>query len=204
MDTKEKILQYASHKFLSIGIRNVTMDMLASELAISKRTIYELFGDKEMLVIESLRHMILQNNKQLVKIIENTDNVVEAVFLITRHQEKMRKDYPVVFVEDVKKYFPLVNASFFASKNDLKKFSVSYVLLEKGMKEGVFRRDLKTELVDHFIHEIITLVHTSERIRSFNPCDADVLNNIFLPYLRGICTAKGLELMDQYFEEKNN
>jgi TetR/AcrR family transcriptional regulator, cholesterol catabolism regulator len=203
MDTKEKILHHACRKFLSIGIRNVTMDTLASELAISKRTIYELFGDKDTLVIESIRRMIIENNNELLAIIENTENVIEAIFLITNRQKQMRREFPTVFTEDIKKYFPMVHASFYSSKSDLKQFSVSYALLEKGMKEGIFSKELKTELVDNFLQEIISLVHTSERIRSLNPTDTEVINNIFLPYLRGICTHKGLELMNKYFEENN-
>lgn len=201
MDTREKILHHACRKFLSIGIRSVTMDNLASELGVSKRTIYELFGDKDTLVIESIREMIIQNNSELLTIIDRTENVVEAIFLITNRQKQMRREFPTVFVEDIKKYFPLVHASFYSSKSNLKQFSVTYTLLEKGMKEGIFRNDLKTELVDNFLQEMISLVHTSERIRSLNPTDIEVISNIFLPYLRGICTPKGLELMHTYFEE---
>jgi TetR/AcrR family transcriptional regulator, cholesterol catabolism regulator len=203
MDSKEKILQHASKRFLSIGIRNVTMDSLATELAISKRTIYELIGDKDTLVIESIRYMIIENNKELLKIIETTDNVIEAIFIIISRQEQMRRDFPVVFIEDIKKYFSAVQASFYSSKSNLKQFSITYPLLEKGIKQGVFRKDLKIELVDNFIHEIITMVHTSDRIRCLNPADIDVFYNIFLPYLRGICTEKGLNLMNKYFEERD-
>jgi AcrR family transcriptional regulator len=204
MDQKEKILQHASQKFLTVGIRNVTMDSLATELSVSKRTIYELFGDKDKLVIESLRFMILENNKEFLKIIEVADNVVEAIFLITKRQDEMRKQFPVVFMEDIKRYFPLVQASFYSCKSNLKQFSATFTMLEKGVKEGIFRKDLQIELVDNFIHEIISLIHTSERIRVLNPGDKDVFNNIFLPYLRGICTNKGLNLIDKFFEEESN
>jgi len=204
MDTRQKILTYACQQFLAIGIRNVTMDALASELAVSKRTIYELFGDKTSLVIESLRFMILENNKELIGIIQSADNVVEALFMIVRQQKEKRKEYPVVFIEDLKKYFPMVHASFYSRKDDLKKFSAFFTLLEKGMKEGVFRNDLKIELVDNFIHEAISIVHTSERIRLLTPCDREVINSIFLPYFRGICTQKGLDLMKTYFEERHD
>jgi TetR/AcrR family transcriptional regulator, cholesterol catabolism regulator len=204
METKEKILKRASGMFTSLGIRNVTMDSLASELGISKRTIYEMFRDKDELVIESLRYMIIENNKELLEIIKDTENVVEAMFLITRRQEKRRKEFPRVFLEDIKKYFPLVQASFYSCKDDLKKFSATFTLLELGRKQGIFRTDLMTELVDNFIHEIISIIHTSDRIRLLNPADKDVLHSIMLPYFRGICTAKGLGLMNKYFEEQNN
>jgi len=202
METRERILEHASKKFMSIGIRNVTMDTLANELSISKRTIYELFGDKDNLVIESLRFMILENNKQLLSIIENAENVVEAIFLIMKRQKEMREDFPVVFVEDIKRYFPLVQASFYSCKSDLKQFSASFTLLEKGISQGIFRNDLQIELVDNFIHELVSLLHTSERIRVLNPSDKDIFYNLLLPYFRGICTEKGLKLIDNELLEK--
>jgi len=202
MQTRDRILEHSSKKFIRFGIRNVTMDVLANELSISKRTIYELFGDKDKLVIESLRYMILENNGQLLSIIENAGNVVEAIFLIVKRQKEMRESFPVVFVEDVKKYFPLVQASFYSCKNNLKQFSASFTLLEKGIAQGIFRNDLRIELVDNFIHEIVSLLHTSERIRAMEPSDKDIFLNIFLPYFRGICTDKGLKLIDKELLEK--
>lgn len=204
MDAKDKILGKASEMFISLGVRNVTMDTLAAELGISKRTIYELFSDKDALVIECIRHIIVENNKGFLKIIESSENVVEAMFQIIRIQKENRRNYPKVFTEDIKRYFPLVQASFYSSKHDLEKFSATFTLLEKGREQGIFRTDLRTDLVDNFIHEIISIVHTSDRIRLLNPSDSDLISNIMLPYFRGICTPKGLELMIKYFEEINN
>lgn len=204
MEAKDKILGKASEMFISLGVRNVTMDALAGELGISKRTIYELFNDKDALVIECIRHIIVENNKGFLKIIESSENVVEAMFQIIRIQKENRRNYPKVFTEDIKRYFPLVQASFYSSKHDLEKFSATFTLLEKGREQGIFRTDLRTDLVDNFIHEIISIVHTSDRIRLLNPSDSDLISNIMLPYFRGICTPRGLELMIKYFEEIKN
>lgn len=201
METREKILAKASEMLLSLGIRNVTMDLLYESLGMSKRTIYEHFRNKEELVIESIHFIIVENNKELLEIIESSENVVEAIYLITLRQEQYRREFPKVFVEDIKKYFPLVQASFFSNKDRLKQFSASYTLLEKGLKEEIFCKDLRIDLVDNFIHEIISMIHTSDRIRLLKPSDREVACSIFIPYLKGICTAKGLKLMDKYFDE---
>lgn len=201
METREKILAKASEMLLSLGIRNVTMDLLSESLGMSKRTIYEHFRNKEELVIESIHFIIVENNKELLEIIESSENVVEAIYLITLRQEQYRREFPKVFVEDIKKYFPLVQASFFSNKDRLKQFSASYTLLEKGLKEEIFCKDLRIDLVDNFIHEIISMIHTSDRIRLLKPSDREVACSIFIPYLKGICTAKDLKLMDKYFDE---
>lgn len=200
MDNKEKILIHASELFVARGIRNVTMDMIASDLSVSKRTIYELFSDKDTLVIECIRRMIINDNEELLEIIRTADNVVEALLRIIRHQKDKVESYPAIFIEDFKRYFPVIQASFYSCKSDLKKFSASYTLLERGMREGIFRKELKIEMVDNFIHEMISLIHSSTRIRSLKAADDDILNNIFIPYFRGICTPRGISLMDQFFQ----
>lgn len=203
MDTKEKILKRSAELFPLMGIRNVTMDYLALDLNISKRTIYELFEDKKDLVLQCIDEMILNNNKLLLQIIEQTENVIQALFLIIQQEEEQRRGFNPVFVEDVKKYLPELNISFFANKEKMKEFSVSFIMLEKGMREGVFREDLQIEVVDNFLYEMIGIIHNSERLRLLDPGKGEILNNIFLPYFRGICTRKGLDLMDNYFEKLN-
>ncbi len=86
----------------------------------------------------------------------------------------------------------------------LKQFSASFTLLEKGIREGIFRKDIRLDLVDNFIHELIGLIHNSERLRMLKASGRDVLVSIFLPYFRGICTSKGVELMDKYFISVND
>ncbi|MFO7723746.1 MAG: TetR/AcrR family transcriptional regulator [Bacteroidales bacterium] len=204
MDYTERILKKASEMFLIYGVKNVTMDNLAGELGISKRTLYEQFKDKDELVIRCISHMITEDNKELIELIENAENVVEAMILIIKRQEERRKEFPKVFIEDIKRYYPKVNAAFYSCRENLKKFSASFTLLEKGRNQGIFRKDLQYDLIDNFIHEMIGLFHHSERINLTNPTDADIFHNIMLPYFRGISTPKGLAMIDKHFEELNN
>ncbi len=203
MEIREKVLQRASEMFRTMGVKNITMDNLAADLGMSKRTIYEMFDQKERLVMESIHYMILEENAELRKIIDSSEHVVEALFYIIRRKKEHRRTYPHVFVEDIKKYLPKVQALFFSNHEDLKKYSASYILLERGMNEGIFRKDIKIELVDNFLQEIISLIHNSQRILALKPKDSELLNSIFIPYFRGLCTTKGLNLMTKFFEELN-
>jgi AcrR family transcriptional regulator len=203
MDLNEKILSKASEMFLSFGVKYVTMDALSGELGISKRTLYEHFRDKDDLVIQCVRYMLLKDNEQLLEIIDASEHVIEALFNILRYQEGRRKHFPKVFLEDIKKYYEQVNATFYSCREDLKKFSASFVLIDKGMKQGIFRKELRTELVDTFLHETISMLHQSNRIHMLKPEPKEVLHTIFLPYFRGISTAKGLALLETYFSENH-
>lgn len=203
MDNKEKVLKRASEMFRTMGVKNITMDNLAADLGMSKRTIYEMFSQKDQLVMESIHYMIMEENAELRKIIDSSEHVVEALFYIIRRKKEHRRTYPHVFVEDIKKYMPKVQSMFFSNHENLKKYSASYMLLEKGTKEGIFRKDIQIELVDNFLHEVISLIHNSQRILALKPEDSALLNSIFIPYFRGLCTPKGSALMTKFFEDLN-
>jgi TetR/AcrR family transcriptional regulator, cholesterol catabolism regulator len=201
MEIREKIMLKSLEKFLSLGIRNVTMDAIAAEAGVSKRTIYELFNDKEDLVVECISYLILKTNEENLKIVEKTENAIEAIFLITKCQKDNREKFTRVFIEDVKKYITRVNAFIFSKKENIKKYSAYYQILEKGIKQGFFRKDIRLDLVDTFMQELISFVHSNERINLLDPSDEDLKNNIFMPYVRGICTPEGLSLVAKYFED---
>lgn len=201
MEIREKIMLKSLEKFLSLGIRNVTMDAIAAEAGVSKRTIYELFSDKEDLVVECISYLMLKTNEENLKIVEKTENAIEAIFLITKCQKENREKFTRVFIEDMKKYITRVNAFIYSKKENIKKYSAFYQILEKGIKQGFFRKDIRLDLVDTFMQELISFVHSNERINLLNPSDEDLKNNIFMPYVRGICTPEGLTLVAKYFED---
>ena len=200
METRNKIIEKASELFLGMGIRNITMDQIASEAGVSKRTIYELFKDKDDLVVQSLRHLMIKDNKDMLGIIDETKHVIEAIFLMMKRETMRRTEYTKIFVEDIRKYYLAVSEDLYSCKKNLKEYSASYALIDKGMREDIFRQDIQIELVNGFLHELITLMENSERIKALKATPEDMLRSIFLPYLRGICTMKGVDLMDQYFE----
>lgn len=200
METRNKIIEKASELFLVMGIRNITMDQIASESGVSKRTIYELFKDKDDLVVQSLRHLMIKDNKEMLGIIDETQHVIEAIFLMVKRETMRRTEYTKIFVEDIRKYYLAVSEDLYSCKKNLKEYSASYALIDKGMREDIFRQDIQIELVNGFLHELITLMENSERIKALKASPEDMLRSIFLPYLRGICTMKGVDLMDQYFE----
>ena len=177
------------------------MDFIAVDLGISKRTIYELFKDKDELVLHAVEYWIKSNNAKLMEFVDQTDNVIEAIFVIIDHQHKQMTSKNLIIFEDLKKIFVRLNASWHTNREKCREFSISFALLEKGKKEGVFRDELKTDVVDSFIFELVNLFHSSEGIRLMNLSRKEALENIFLPYFRGICTVNGQELIDSYLHK---
>ena len=153
------------------------------------------------MVIQVIEHQIIKNNQVFLEIMSKAGDVIEALYLIIRQEHERFSNINPIYKEDLKKYFPRINECFYQDNEKLKEFSASYTLLEKGKSEGVFRSDLNIEIVDNFLHELIIFLHNSERIRLMNLKEEAVLQFIILPYFRGICTRKGQELMERYFNQ---
>ncbi|MDY0369956.1 MAG: TetR/AcrR family transcriptional regulator [Bacteroidales bacterium] len=201
MSVKERVLAKAAELFIQFGVKNVTMDQLATELSMSKRTLYEYFGHKDQLIVEAFLYMIDQENQELLKIMDQSAHVVEAMFFIVKHKKKLRDSLPELFWQDLKRYLPQLQQVYLSKTEDQQHYSAFYILLERGVKEGIFRKEINLKLVDQFMQEIIAIVKNSPRIALLHPKETELSNNIFIPYFRGICTAKGLRLIQTFFEQ---
>ncbi len=202
MTAEEKIINTAYAAFMLVGVKNVTMDHIAQAAGVSKRTVYELFKDKDDLVIAVIKDMIIKHNQHMIELIGNTDNIIEALFRVIETESNRREELSPAFMHDLQKYLPKINELFYDHEK-LAEFSAGFIFLKKGIEQGILLSDLRIELVDLFLHEMIGILHTSERLKGLKMEKTEVLNNIFIPYFRGICTKKGLALMDKYFKNLN-
>ena len=93
MDIRQTIVEEAAVMFRTYGIRAVTMDMLAGQLGISKRTIYEVFRDKDELLQGVLKWMKEKQAETMKKIFSESENVIEAIFkmldMMSNHFQNM-------------------------------------------------------------------------------------------------------------------
>ncbi len=200
LSAEDKILKAATEAFLQRGIRSVTMDYIAKAAGVSKRTVYEHFEGKDTLAVATIKRMIIEKNKAIIEIIGNTENVIEALVIVLENESKYMQNIPPALEHDLLLYFPSVSVSLIFETEKINEYSATYTFIKKGIEQSVFRRDLNISLVDSFLHELVSVIHTSYRIKALNPPKNAILENIFLPYFRGICTKKGLTLMDKYFE----
>jgi AcrR family transcriptional regulator len=200
MTQREKIIEAAMEAFTVKGIKSVTMDSIAQAAGVSKRTVYELFQDKDALVVETIGQMIADHNNKMIEIIGNTSNVIEAMFIILESEAQRQQSVSPMLHEDMKKYYTMVNEAYFSHQEKICEYSATYTFLQKGIEQGLIRKELRIDFVDSFLHELIGIAHNSDRLKLLKPTKETFMDNIFMPYFRGICTRKGLNLMEKYFE----
>jgi AcrR family transcriptional regulator len=197
MDYRQKIIEEAAMMFRTYGIRAVTMDMLATEMSISKRTIYEVFSDKDELLKGVLKWMSEKQHELMTKIFSESDNVIEAIFkmlnLMTDHFQKMSP----AFQMDMKR----LHRDFYKNPeelSDLPYYSNNSEILIRGIKEGVFRDDIDVEITNKCLLEVVRMSNDQNVFPPDDFLNKDVVRNFYINYLRGISTSKGLELIDLY------
>ena len=200
MDYRQRITEEAANMFRTYGIRAVTMDMLANQLGISKRTIYEIFRDKDELLRGVLKFMGEKQQELIKKVFGESENVVEAIFtlldLMGAHFRKMSPAFKL----DMEKYHNDILAVL--RENDQMPYYIDNAeMLRRGMREGIFRDDINIEVTNNCIYEVMKMSVDKDKIGTGRLDKEVLIKDFYLNYLRGISTPEGLRLIDFY--EKN-
>jgi len=201
MDYRQRIVEEASVMFRTFGIRAVTMDMLSAKMGISKRTIYEVFRDKDELLKEVLSWMFDKQYKLLMKILSESKNVIEAIFkmidLMSHHFQNMSPAFQL----DIKRYHNDVFKKLDDKSMPPYSRENQEIIIARGIEEGIFRSNIDLDITNKCLFEMIRISNDVEVFPPDNYLSKDVIMNTYVNYLRGISTQKGLDLINYY--EKN-
>jgi AcrR family transcriptional regulator len=195
MDYKIRIIEEAARLFRNYGIKTVTMDMLAANLGISKRTIYEVFSDKDELLTGVVEWMYEKQKETMTKILGESENVIVANFRMIDLMRDHFQNMSPAFMLDIKKYHHSV-LSETQGKCNLQDYRSGMEVVTRGVKEGVFRKDIEIELVNKCIFELIRISSDNEIFPLDKYSGNDIIKNVYINYLKGIATVKGLEIIN--------
>ena len=170
------------------------MDSLAEEMGISKRTIYEHFKDKDTLLIEVIKHYKMKNEEEAHRLIEQSDNVIEALFRIINMTIAQMMQMSPTFFHDFKKYHPRVFREI-AQPGSIRDFSITEKLLETGIEQEVFRDDINIGIVNRTIHSLFDLFNQGSSMVEAGYNRKEMFDQIIIPFFRGISTKKGRKLL---------
>lgn len=195
-ELRERIIQTAVEAFSTHGIKSITMDDIAASLGISKRTLYEVFSDKESLLEECILTEQRSTDVLIKQILDTSSNVLEVI--LRCYQWTIEKFHATnkKFFEDIKKYpkaYELVKRNHNRSSDDTVNF------FKEGVKQGLFRSDVNFAIVNLLVRGQIDLLINS------NICDEysflEVYESIMFTFLRGISTEKGSRELDNFIYE---
>ena len=186
-----KILTTAMADFRQRGIRGVTMDDVATELGISKRTLYEIFDKKEDLLFETLKHYYVERTEWMQMKSLQCANVMEIILAVYRLKVEEFQQTNPNFYSDVVKYpqvLRLLNQENMANREKFQRF------IERGISEGFFRSDVNYELATHLFDALGNYVMQNQLYRQYTM--EDIFKNLIFVTLRGMCTTRGIETLE--------
>jgi len=196
MVNRERIIQEAAELFRMYGIRSVTMDTIAGHLGMSKRTIYEVFSDKDELLIGVLNEMTVRQKELVKKVLAESENAIVAVFKLLEFNRDHFQDTSPAFQTDLKKYHIEVLMKR-ADKCEMPDYRTNQEVIESGIKQKLFRKDIDADLVNRCLYMIFMSVMNQELFPFDQFTRREVLKAGVLNYLRGISTPEGLELINK-------
>jgi TetR/AcrR family transcriptional regulator, cholesterol catabolism regulator len=199
MDNRSRIIEGAAELFRVYGIKAVTMDSLASHLGISKRTIYENFADKDELLIGVLKWMAGKQKELIIKVLSESENAIEAIFKLIEINRDHFQSMSPAFLADIKKFHHEILMRS-AEKCEMPDGRNNLQVIERGIKEKLFRKDLNPDLVNRCLDYMGRSVMNNDLFPFDIFSRRDVIRNVMIAYLRGISTAEGIAVISKLEE----
>lgn len=192
-DLRNKIISYAMKEFYTRGVKAVKMDEISKGLHVSKRTVYEIFGDKEELLLAGLREQDDKVRKLLEQFaLMDNHNVIDIICYFYRLQMELSGKVGILFYEEIHRIPRIVE---YLKENHERGVKERMRFFEVGVREGLFRSDVDFSLVSKMSYIAMNeFVHQ----QMYKQCSIiSLFENYFIVIVRGICTERGLALLDK-------
>lgn len=201
LEVKDYIINGADKLFCQYGFKSVTMDDIAKHLGISKKTIYQNFKDKNELINILIHDRIVNQDLQMNKCSQESENAVEEVFFGMQDMDFFLETMNPMLFYDLQKYHQeaWLNFMAFKEKEIGKKVMEN---LERGIAEGLYRNDLNLEIITRMRLDQVDVVFTqSGHYDTKKYSLASIMVEITRHFLYGICNNEGLKLIHKYDKE---
>ncbi|MCB0502082.1 MAG: TetR/AcrR family transcriptional regulator [Bacteroidetes bacterium] len=187
----DKILETAHKLFLSVGVRSITMDDLAKELGVSKKTIYQVISNKADLVKHCVQKEIEDKTVKMIGITNNSTDAIEEMLLIGAMVIESLNQFNANIIMELKKFYPKVWLLVEKHHSEFVLNNIKNNLL-KGINEGLYRPEINVDIISKlYIGASQQLLEVSDYGgQTYNP--SDIYLEFFSYHIRGIASPRGV------------
>tara|TARA_B110000977_G_scaffold201675_1_gene297671 strand:+ start:1150 stop:1755 length:606 start_codon:yes stop_codon:yes gene_type:complete len=193
-NTRERYLIAITQQFMKYGIKSVTMDDISKNLCISKKTLYKHFKDKDD-IVETIMKLDIEIEKSLMQeTCTVSGNAIEETYAFSAIIIEKLKDLNTSIMYDLEKYHPKTWKLFVNHKR-------GYVYecikdnIERGLKEGLYRKNLNPEIVAKLYSEKIDVLLDKDLFPNEKFTFAEVYSEMMRYHLKGIISKEGLKYL---------
>lgn len=197
MDTEKKILAAIEQLFMRYGLKSVTMDDIARELGMSKKTLYQHVDNKADLIHKVMFHHVEAELETMEEIRSNSKDAIDEMLGVSKHVTQMLRQMSPTVIYDMHKYY---RTTWEMVEGFHKKHIYDFIKtnLERGIKEGLYRKEFDPDIVAKF-YIAKTLIVVDEEIFPLREYNKETLFKAFIEYhIHGVASAKGLKKLEQY------
>ena len=182
--------------FKKYGVKSVTMDDIARELGISKKTLYQIVKDKRELVNKIMDFEFDSNYNCFKQIKEKELNAIDELFEVNKYMMTQLKFHSHSFEYDLKKYYPDIYERIHKKKLDVMYASV-VENINKGKEEGLYRSELKGELIGKLYVARMVNVQDDDFLTLDDFISPEVFKEYFVYHIRGLANKKGIRHLEK-------
>ena len=190
------IITTANTLFYKHGIKEVKMDDIAAALGISKRTLYKHFDNKEELLYEGIKYAQARTVESAKDRIRNANGTMEVILSLYTLYIKQIKTANKNYFRELEKYPKVIEENRRHSRKNEHKIRA---WLESGIKEGIFREDTNFEILLYIVKDSVKFIPTTTLVDHYSR--EQMSDTFILAYLRGVSTAKGQQIIEEYIKK---
>ena len=191
------LLQKSGELFKKYGVKTYTMDDVAKELGMSKKTIYQFVENKAELVKRTMQYYLAEEQKQLEEILKTSKNSVDELIQMLSYFVNQVRDFNPSAFNDLQKYYP-------ETWDIYNEYRFHFMLgmitrnMEAGIKEGLYRDELNADVIARVYIGNIDVLINQQLFPGKKYVFIDTYKEYLNYHLRGIVSAKGLKYLEQH------
>jgi len=194
------VIKKARELYYKYGIKSITMDDVAREMGISKKTLYQEVKNKTELVGKVIDFEIEKRTEEFKELDKSKLNAIEELFEVNRQINNVLEKHNPSMHYDLRKYYPDIYKRLHDSKqNRMLKSLIKN--LEKGKKEGLYRKDIDNEIIARLQVARAENVTTSSCVSIRDYISKKFFSEIFIYHIRGISNSKGIKFLEDNIDQ---
>jgi AcrR family transcriptional regulator len=200
IDDLKNILFRVRDLYRKYGIKSITMDDVATELGISKKTLYQFVADKDDLVGKYIDYEIQLRQEEICKCFKIGFNAIEELFEISGFMNKMMRDQNPATEHDLRKYYPHHYQKMIKTRRE-RMYSYILLNLKKGKEEGLYRSEMDEEIIAKLYLSRSENIHFNELFTIEEFTSSKLFTELLAYHVRGIATEKGIIIFEKKIKE---
>lgn len=198
---QEDLLKAAHKLYMGVGIKSVSMDDIAREMGVSKKTIYQVVENKEQLIDMVMQQDACEDRKVLTRNRSDSKDAIDEFLRNSRFFiRQMRQISPTTF-RDLQKYYPAIWKEQMETHHAEFRQSIADNM-ERGLEEGLYREDIDSEIIATLYSGMMMMVIDRIQFPAQDRLISDIISQLTRYHFRGITNQFGQERLDSYLKQE--